>query len=134
MTTTRVLVILSLTTTASRVFASATDLSSRAPELALSQHRLHPRQVPLGLPDARGVLGHAHRQLEPQVEQLLVELLGLLLKLVPRHLAPLLRFHGMVSGLYSARVRVTNLVLIPIFCAARRKPSRAVGSSTPSIS
>src|SRR5262245_49930607 len=103
MTTTRVLVILSLTTTASRVFASATDLSSRAPELALPQHRLHPRQVPLGLPDARGVLGHAHRELESQIEQLLVELLRLLLELVARHLAPLLRLHVMWSPGLTAR-------------------------------
>src|SRR5262249_61609377 len=42
--------------------------------------------------------------------------------------------YGHIHHSYRARVRVTNLVLMPIFWAARRKPSRAVGSSTPSIS
>src|SRR4029453_14576970 len=129
MTTTRVLVILSLTTTPSRVFLTPTVLSSppstpsagcappppplpgrplpcpppplRRPREAprpLSQDGPGPRQVPPGDRHPRRVLGHAHRELEPQVEELLSELAGLLLQLLVGHLTPLVCLHGRLSA------------------------------------
>src|SRR5688572_21489637 len=95
MSTTRVLVILSLTTTPSRVFVSATDVSlSLRGAAPLAQDGLDPREVAARLADARGILGHAHGQLEAEVEKLLGELLALLRQLVFRHLTPFRRLHG----------------------------------------
>src|SRR5438045_1623553 len=74
MRTTRVFVILSLTTTPSRVFVSAIPVFLCGPadvQGTLSQGGLGPGEVALGLADARRVLRHPHRQLEPQVEELL---------------------------------------------------------------
>src|SRR5712691_12459590 len=97
MRTTRVFIILSLTTTPSRVFVSDTVLSLalRAGELALTKDGLRPGQVAARLADARGVLRDAHRQLESQFENLFTQLLHLLLELFAGHLAPLFRLHGL---------------------------------------
>src|SRR3977135_697652 len=101
MTTTRVLVILSLTTTPSRVFFTPTIRSSptrlrrpRDAQRPLPENGLGPGQIPPGDRHPRRILGHAHGQLEPQVEELLTELLGLLLQLVVGHLTPLGCLHG----------------------------------------
>src|SRR5713226_1027226 len=113
MRTTRVFIILSLTTTPSRVFVSDTVLSLalRAGELALTKDGLRPGQVAARLADARGVLRDAHRQLESQVEELLAQLLDFLLELFAGHLAPLFRLHGLCvlggsdrRSLWSARL------------------------------
>src|SRR6266542_102474 len=57
-------------------------LSARARRRALAQDSLGPREVPLGLLYPRRILGHAHRELEPEIEQLFRQLLDLLLQLV----------------------------------------------------
>src|SRR5215510_13925094 len=96
MSTTRVLVILSLTTTPSRVFLSGIGFPLRRPsdvELAFPQYRLHPGQITTRLTDSCRILRHSHRELEPQIEELLGQLLRFLLELVAVHLAPLGRFH-----------------------------------------
>src|SRR5262245_27851014 len=128
--TTRVCVISSETTTPSRFFPSPTGAA-----LLLAEHRLGPRQVLPRLPQPRGILGHPHRELEAQIEDLFVELTPLLLELLFRQLAPLRRLHdqSLRSG-YSARVCDTNLVVMPIFWAAVRNASRATSSGTPIIS
>src|SRR6266540_559356 len=69
-------------------------LSARARRRALAQDSLGPREVPLGLLYPRRILGHAHRELEPEIEQLFRQLLDLLLQLVAVHLPPARRFHG----------------------------------------
>src|SRR5581483_2246735 len=82
--TTRVLGILSLTTTPTRVFVTpGLPGPSRPPEpeRPLAEERLHPGQLPPRLPDPRRVLGHRHRDLEPEVEDLLPELARLLREL-----------------------------------------------------
>src|SRR2546426_1311837 len=86
--TTRVFCITSDTTTPSRLLRSPTGLA-----LLLAEHRVGPRQIFPRLVEPRGVLGHSHRKLEPQVEDLLVELPRLLLNLVGREVTPLRRFH-----------------------------------------
>src|SRR4029453_13198479 len=81
------------------------------------------------------ILGHPHRELEAQIEDLFAELARLLLELLLGQLAPLRRLHdqSLRSG-YSALVRDTNFVVIPIFWAAVRNASRATSSGTPIIS
>src|SRR5574337_831664 len=95
MSTTRVFVILSLTTTPSRVFVSDTGppLARGAAQRPLAQHGLRPGQVTARLADARRILRDAHGELEPEVEDLLAELPDLLLQLVVGHLAPLFGLH-----------------------------------------
>src|SRR4029453_3163934 len=128
--TTRVFCITSETTTPSRFFRSPTGAA-----LLLAEHRLGPRQVLPRLPQPRGILGHPHRELEAQIEDLFVELARLLLELLLGQLAPLRRLHdqSLRSG-YSARVRETNLVVMPIFWAAVRNASRPPASGTPIVS
>src|SRR6185436_21029479 len=79
-TTTRVLLILSLTTRPVRVFSTPRlpALTAPEPERPLAQERLDAGQLAAGLPDTRRVLRHGHRDLEPEVEDLLPELAGLL--------------------------------------------------------
>src|SRR3989475_8773859 len=86
--TTRVFCIASLTTTPSRVLRSPTRLP-----LPLAEHRVGPREIPPRLGEARGVLGHPHRELEPEIEDLLAELARLLRELLVREIAPLARLH-----------------------------------------
>src|SRR5262245_53829850 len=88
MRTTRVFSILSLTTTASRVFRSPTALAS-----FLAQDRLGPREVLARLRQPRRVLGHAHRELEPEVEDLLGQLPHLLEHFVLAQITPLRGLH-----------------------------------------
>src|SRR3989449_3923063 len=88
MRTTRVFCIASLTTTPSRVLRSPTRLP-----LPLAEHRVGPREIPPSLGEARGVLGHPHRELEPEIEDLLAELARLLRELLVREIAPLARLH-----------------------------------------
>src|SRR5262245_29103797 len=102
--------------------------------LPLAEHGVGPRQILLRLAQPRGVLGHPHRELEPEIENLLGQLPRLLLELVLGELTPLRRFHRPVSGPYSALVRDTNFVVMPIFWAAVRNASRATSSGTPIIS
>src|SRR5215470_3682551 len=99
MRTTRVFVILSLTTTPSRVFFMSRRLSRRPsdPQVALAKDGLGARQIALGLADPRRVLRDPHRELQPQVEELLGEVLDLLRELVASHVAPLDRFHASPS-------------------------------------
>src|SRR5882724_156950 len=68
-------------------------LSARVRHRALAQDSLGPREVPLGLLYPRRILGHAHRELESEVEQLFRQLLDLLLQLFAVHLPPARRFH-----------------------------------------
>src|SRR5262245_52119322 len=91
--TTRVFCIASEITTPSRFFRSPTGAA-----LLLAEHRLGPRQVLPRLPQPRGVLGHPHRQLEAQIEDLFVELARLLLELLLGELAPLRRLHDPVPS------------------------------------
>src|SRR6266849_3342728 len=72
-------------------------LLARALELTLALHGLGAREVPLGLLHPRGILRHAHGKLEPQIEQLLGQLLDLLLQVLAAHLPPALRFHGVLG-------------------------------------
>src|SRR5688572_12838060 len=58
-------------------------------QLALAEHGLRAREIALGLPDARGVLGNTHRELKPKIEQLLGQVRRLLRELVARHVVPL---------------------------------------------
>src|SRR6185369_6716404 len=76
-------------------------------------------------------LGVAELLLEAEPEELLAQLAALLEEGVVRQLANLLRLHTRPP---SSSLRETNFVLIGSFCAARRIASRAVVSSTPSIS
>src|SRR6185369_17078085 len=94
---------------------------------ALADDRVGPGEVAAGFADPRRVLGHAHGQLEPEVEDLLGQLPYLLRHLVVREVAPLGRLHRV-------RVRVMNLVEIPILLAAVRNASLATSTVTPSIS
>src|SRR5678816_1473751 len=116
MTTTRVFVILSLTTRASRVFLMVfpfVGTSIRAARLrrpadvqfALAEHGLRPREISLGLPDARGVLGNTHRELKPQIEQLLGQVLRLLRELVARHVVPLDGLHPRLRAVSYTHLR-----------------------------
>src|SRR5437879_6746893 len=98
--TTRVFCIASDTTTPSRLFRSPTGCA-----LLLAEHSVGPRQIFFGLAQPRGVLGHPHRELEPEIEDLLGQLPRLLLELVLGELTPLRRFHRPVSGLESPRAR-----------------------------
>src|SRR2546428_14082689 len=105
-----------------------------------------PRQILPRLAQPRGVLGHPHRELEPQIEDLLGELAVFLLQLLLGKFTPLRRLHELVpltgspgrrhrlGSHYSARVRDTNLVMTPIFWAAVRNATRATSSGTPIIS
>src|SRR4051794_33441517 len=72
----------------------------------------------------------AHRFLNPQAEQLIVEILLALLQLVGPQIAELPDLHDALS---SAN-RVANRVLMGSFAAARRIASLASVSVTPSIS
>src|SRR2546427_993513 len=113
--TTRVFCIASLTTTPCRVLRSPTRLP-----LPLAEHRVDPREIPPGLAQPRRVLGHAHRELEPQREDLLAEVARLLLELLVGEIAPLARLHR-------AAIRASG-------CASRtssRCPSSARPSGTP---
>src|SRR6266542_2341926 len=87
----------SLTTTPSRVFLSPTVLSflpgARRRLGPLVQQRLGPRQIAPRLPDPRRVLGDPHRELKPEIEELLRQLAHPLPDLVLRQVAPLGRFH-----------------------------------------
>src|SRR5262245_30359893 len=78
--TTRVLLILSLTTSPTRAFSTPASprLAAPEPERPLAKERLDTGQLAPGLADARRVLRHCHRDLEPEVEDLLPELAGLL--------------------------------------------------------
>src|SRR5262245_36675104 len=77
--TTRVLLILSLTTSPTRVFSTRLlPLAALQPERPLAQERFDAGQLAPGLADARRILGHRHRDLEPEVENLLPELARLL--------------------------------------------------------
>src|SRR5436309_5842722 len=89
--TTRVFCIASDTTTPSRLFRSPTGFA-----LPLAEHCVSPRQILLRLTQPRGVLGHPHRELEPEIEDLLRELAGLLLELLLGEIAPLRRLHRRV--------------------------------------
>src|SRR5205807_10672093 len=86
--TTRVFCIASDTTTPSRLFRSPTGGA-----LLLAEHCVGPRQILLRLAQPRGVLGHPHRELEPEIENLLGQLPRLLLELVRGELTPLRRLH-----------------------------------------
>src|SRR5215470_1930884 len=72
-------------------------LLARALQLALAENGLRARQIPLGLLHPRGVLGHTHGQLEPEVEQLFGQFLDLLLQVFAAHLPPGFRFHEVLS-------------------------------------
>jgi hypothetical protein len=61
---------------------------------ALADDRVGPGQVAARDADARGVLGHAHRELEAEVEDLLRELAYLLRHLVLGQLTPLGGLHS----------------------------------------
>src|SRR5262245_8098811 len=61
---------------------------------ALAQDGLSPGQVPAGLGHAGRVLGHPHRQLEAEIEELLRQPCGLMLDLLVREIAPLRRLHA----------------------------------------
>src|SRR5436309_11070430 len=89
--TTRVFCIASDTTTPSRLFRSPTGCA-----FPLAEHGVRPRQILLRLAQPRRVLGHPHRELEPEIEDLLGQLPRLLLELVLGELTPLRRFHGSI--------------------------------------
>src|SRR4029453_12347357 len=91
--TPRFFCIASETTTPSRFFRSPTGAA-----LLLAEHRLGPRQVLPRVPQPRGILGHPHRELEAQIEDLFVELARLLLELLLGQLAPLGRRPERVAG------------------------------------
>src|SRR5260370_13753440 len=120
----------SLTTTPSRVFLSPTVLSflpgARRRRLGpLAQQRLGPRQIAPRLPDPRRVLGDPHRELEPEVEQLLRQFPHPLPDLVLRQVAPLGRFH---------RSLLTGSALTALARASRtssRSPSSVRRSAMP---
>src|SRR5690606_2131417 len=71
-----------------------------------------------------------HRFLDPQPEELIVELLLTLPQVVDRQVSHL----GHLHDAFSSANRVANFVLIGSFAAARRIASRASFSGTPSIS
>src|SRR5262249_58224408 len=86
------------TSTPSGVFRSPTGVA-----LLLGERRLGPRQILPRLPQSRRVLGHPHRELEAQIEDLFVELARLLLELFFGELAPLLRLHDPVPSIVLQR-------------------------------
>src|SRR5262249_53858419 len=121
-----VLSILSLTTTPVTTALVAIALH----RLLLAQHGLHARQVPAQRLQLVGRLELPHRLLDPQPEQLIVELFLALLQLVGPQIPELTALH---DGRSSAD-RVATRVLMGILAAASRIASRASVSVTPSIS
>src|SRR4029079_16747279 len=91
---------------------------------------LDPRQTAPQRLELVGGLELPHRLLDPQPEQLIVEILLALLQLVGPEIAELPDLHTA----FSSANRVANLVLIGILAEARRIASRASCSVTPSIS
>src|SRR5436305_2045563 len=98
--------------------------------LLFAQRRLHARQVAAQRLELVGRLELPHRLLDPQAEELIVEILLALLQLVWPQIAELADLH---TALSSAK-RVANLVRMGSLAAARRIASRASVSVTPSIS
>src|SRR5438105_539802 len=97
---------------------------------ALARHGHGPRQVALGLAQARGVLELPGRVLEAQVEQLLARRPDELDELVVGHVVHLARLHVPAW----APSRITNFVLTGSLCPASLIASRASGSGTPASS
>src|SRR5437762_1026461 len=132
--TTRVFCIASLTTTPCRVLRSPTRLP-----LPLAEHRVDAREIPPGLAQPRRVLGHAHRELEPQRKDLLAELVRLLRELLVGEIAPLARLHRRRSSNARPACRARGAVparaaIRASGCASRtssRWPSSARPSGTP---
>src|SRR5262249_17883674 len=98
--------------------------------LLLAQNRLDPRQGAPQVADLARRLELSHRLLDPEPEQLVVDLPLVRLQLVDRQIANLGHLHDAPS---SAN-RVANLVLIGSLAAARCIALRASTSVTPSIS
>src|SRR5258708_39763902 len=121
-----VLFILSLTTTPVTCAFVAIALH----RLLLAQHGLHPRQVAAQRLQLVGRLELAHRFLDPQAEQLVVEILRALLQLVRCEIAAFPDLHDALS---SAN-RVANRVRMASFSAASRIAGPASASRTPSLS
>src|SRR5919198_2495232 len=118
--TTRVFCMASLTTTPSRVLRSPTGLMSSLLR-AFAQHGLRPRQILARLVHPRRVLRHAHRELEPEIEDLLRELRHLLSDFVVGEVTPLRHFHAPSPGSERARPH-HELGRDPDFL--RRRPER----------
>src|SRR5262249_9909623 len=98
--------------------------------LLLAQHRLDAGQVAAQRLELVGGLELPHRLLDPQPEQLVVEILLALLQLVRPQIAEFPDLHTA----FSSANRVANFVRMGTFAAARRIASRASCSVTPSIS
>ena len=131
--TVTVLSILSLTTlpVSWRWFLAAASVIWRSLSL-LGEHGVHARDLALHALDL-AVLGEAlGGQLHAQAELRLAQLQQLLVQLFHALAAQFARFHVVV--LLQPIMRCTNAVRIGSFAAASAKASRAIVSSTPSIS
>src|SRR5262249_9368737 len=98
--------------------------------LLLAQRGLHARQIAAQRLELVRRLELPHRLLDPQAEQLIVEVLLALPQLVRPEIADFSDLHDA----FSSANRVANRVLMGIFAAASRIASRASVSVTPSIS
>src|SRR4029077_17991732 len=95
--------------------------------LLLAQRGLDPRQVAAQRLELVGRFELPHRLLDPQAEQLVVEIPLALPQLVRPEIAELPDLHTA----FSSANRVANFVLIGSLAAARRSASRASCSVTP---
>src|SRR6478735_6395333 len=98
--------------------------------LLLAQRGLDPCPVAPQRLELLGRLELPHRFLDPQAEQLVVEIFLALLQLVRPEIAEFPDLHTA----FSSANRVANFVLMGSLAAARRSASRASVSVTPSIS
>jgi hypothetical protein len=100
--------------------------------LLLAPDRFHSCNIPPHSRNTPNVFYLLGRQLEPQVEEFLHQLLAFFLQLVATESSQLTRFHTTCPQI-SIRV-VKNRVAIGNFCDAKCIASRAISSCTPDIS